>query len=266
MSAPVVLTIAGSDSGGGAGIQADVRTFTLLNVLGATAITAITAQNTVGVHNVYALDTQTVRQQIEAVLGDMPVVAVKTGMLATQAIAELVATYDFPNLVIDPVMLSSSGHELVANEALETYRSVLIPRARVVTPNAAEAARLTESAVNDIDDMERAGRVLQALGPNTVVVTGGELGVDVVVDGANVHVLKADPVQTRNTHGTGCTFSAAIAAFFARGQPVLNAVEQAKAFTHEALVNGKDQYFGSSTGPVWSTSGPRTRDVEKAQY
>jgi hydroxymethylpyrimidine/phosphomethylpyrimidine kinase len=247
---PVVLTIAGSDSGGGAGIQADVRTFALLGAFGTTAITAITAQNTVDVVRVHTLDVDVVRAQIDAVLVDMPVVAVKTGMLATAEIVELVASYELPNLVVDPVVISSSGRRLLEPSAIDAYKNALLPRCRVMSPNAAEATMLTGVEIHGVDDMVRAGRALQDLGPRTVVVTGSELGVDVVVDDDELHTLIADVVQTRNTHGTGCVFSAAITAELGQGSSALRAIATAKRFTHGALSASKALHFGEGRGPA----------------
>jgi hydroxymethylpyrimidine/phosphomethylpyrimidine kinase len=238
----VVLTIAGSDSGGGAGIQADLRTFAAHGVHGASAITAVTAQNTVAVLDYVALEPRMVVAQIDAVASDIPVAAVKTGMLATaaivEAVAEAVARLGLPHLVVDPVMVAKSGDRLLDPAAESAYRERLFPLAEVVTPNLAEAEALVGRRVRSLAQMAEAARELHARGPRVVVVKGGHLEgdpVDVFFDGLRMEELRAPRIETRNTHGTGCTLSAAIAARLALGHERLEAVRGAKAYLTEAI-------------------------------
>ena len=251
----VVLTIAGSDSGGGAGIQADLRTFAAHGVHGASAITAVTAQNSVAVLDWVALEPRMVVRQIEAVATDMPVAAAKTGMLATAAIvsavAEAVERFGIPLLVVDPVMVAKSGDRLLDPDAERAYRERLLPRAAVLTPNLPEAEALLGRPVRDLAAMREAARALQAMGPGAVVVKGGHLEgepVDVFFDGARLVELPAPRIATPNTHGTGCTYSAAIAARLALGEPVLEAVRGAKAYLTEAI--RRSYAVGHGHGPV----------------
>jgi hydroxymethylpyrimidine/phosphomethylpyrimidine kinase len=251
----VALTIGGSDSGGGAGIQADLRTFAAHGLHGASAITAVTAQNTVAVVDYVALEPRMVVAQIEAVASDMPVAAVKTGMLANrpivEAVAEAVARLRLPHLVVDPVMVAKSGDRLLDLAGAAAYRERLFPLAEVVTPNLAEAEALLGRPVRSVEAMAQAARDLQALGPRTVLVKGGHLEgdpVDVFFDGQRTEELRAPRIATRNTHGTGCTLSAAIAARLALGQEPLEAARGAKAYLTEAL---RGAYaLGRGAGPV----------------
>jgi hydroxymethylpyrimidine/phosphomethylpyrimidine kinase len=238
----VALTIAGSDSGGGAGIQADLRTFAAHGLHGAAAITAVTAQNTVAVVDYVALEPRMVVAQIDAVASDMPVAAVKTGMLANrpivEAVAEAVARLRLPHLVVDPVMVAGSGDRLLDSAAEAAYRERLCPLAEVVTPNLAEAEALLARPVRSVEAMAQAARDLHSLGPRAVLVKGGHLEgdpVDVFFDGRRMEELWGPRIATRNTHGTGCTLSAAIAARLALGVEVLEAVRGAKAYLTEAL-------------------------------
>jgi len=238
----VALTIAGSDSGGGAGIQADLRTFAAHGLHGTSAITAVTAQNTVAVVDYVALDPRMVVAQIDAVAADILLAAVKTGMLANRAIVEAVADalarLRLPHLVVDPVMVAKSGDRLLDPAAEAAYRERLFPLAEVVTPNLAEAEALLGRPVRSLDAMAEAARDLHAQGPRAVVVKGGHLEgepVDVFFDGRRMERLPAPRIATRNTHGTGCTLSAAIAARLALGHELLEAVRGAKAYLTEAL-------------------------------
>jgi hydroxymethylpyrimidine/phosphomethylpyrimidine kinase len=251
----VALTIAGSDSGGGAGIQADLRTFAAHGLHGASAITAVTAQNTVAVVDYVALEPRMVVAQIDAVASDIPVAAVKTGMLANRAIveavADAVARLRLPHLVVDPVMVAKSGDRLLDSAAEAAYRERLFPLAEVVTPNLAEAESLLARPVRTLEAMKQAARDLHALGARAVVVKGGHLAgdpVDVFFDGRRSEELPAPRIHTRNTHGTGCTLSAAIAARLALGQEVLEAVRGAKAYLTEALRGAYT--LGRGAGPV----------------
>jgi hydroxymethylpyrimidine/phosphomethylpyrimidine kinase len=238
----VALTVAGSDSGGGAGIQADLRTFAAHRVHGTSALTAITAQNSLGVTAWTALDPAMVVAQIEAVATDMQVAATKTGMLATAAIVEAVADaaarLGLAPLVVDPVMVAKSGDRLIDAAAERAYVERLLPRATLLTPNLHEAAALLGRPVRDVAEMRDAARDLAAMGARAVLVKGGALegdAVDVFFDGTHLVDLTVPRVDTRNVHGTGCTLSAAIAARLALGADLLDAVRSAKAFLTEAL-------------------------------
>jgi hydroxymethylpyrimidine/phosphomethylpyrimidine kinase len=238
----VALTVAGSDSGGGAGIQADLRTFAAHGVHGTSAITAITAQNSVGVSAWVALEPAMVVAQIEAVAVDMPVAAAKTGMLANAAIVEAVADavqrLRIGPLVVDPVMVAKSGDRLLDAAAERAYVARLFPLAAIVTPNLHEAAALLGREVRDVPAMREAAKDLAALGARAVLVKGGALrgdAVDVLFDGARLVELPGPRVDTPNTHGTGCTLSAAICARLALGDALLDAVRAAKAYLVEGL-------------------------------
>lgn len=253
---PRALTIAGSDSGGGAGIQADLKTFMAHGVYGASAITAITAQNTLEVRAVVLLEPAMVVAQIEAVLDDIGADAVKTGMLGNAAIIESVADtlerYRVERLVIDPVMVAKSGARLLEEDAITTLRERLLPLALVITPNLPEASVLLNRQVTDERDMADAARDLRALGPRYVLLKGGHLPgsdvVDLLYDGERFVELRAQRLETNHTHGTGCTYAAAIAALIARGSPVEQAVRQAHDYLHDAIVHAPA--VGKGFGPV----------------
>lgn len=239
----IALTIAGSDSGGGAGIQADLRTFAAHGVHGASAITAVTAQNSVRVAAYVALDPQMVVAQIETVASDMPVAALKTGMLANRAVITAVAAAirriaNGP-IVVDPVMVAKSGDRLLAPEAERAYVERLFPIATIITPNLEEAEALLGRPVRSVAAMRDAARDLQALGPRAVLVKGGHLAgpgaPDILCEGDDVEELPAARVETDHTQGSGCTLSAAICARLARGEPLRDAVRGAKEFVTEAL-------------------------------
>ncbi len=242
MHIPRALSIAGSDSGGGAGIQADLKTFSVFGVYGMTAITAVTAQNTTAVTAVAEIAPDIVAAQIDAVVGDIGVDAAKTGMLANAAIIHAVAAgirrHALRALVIDPVMIAKSGAALLRPEAMEALRRDLLPLALIVTPNLHEAQALVGREVRTIDEMEAAARALRDLGPRYVVVKGGHLpeaAVDVLYDGRAIERLEAPRVTTPHTHGTGCVFSAAITAQLARGADAVEAVRGAKRFVTRAI-------------------------------
>ncbi len=252
-----VLTIAGSDSGGGAGIQADLKTFAALGVYGTSAITAVTAQNTIGVTAWEAVSTDLVIAQIEAVGGDLPPAAVKTGMLATAAIVEAVAAtiaeLDLPNLVVDPVMIAKGGDRLLLEDAVAAIKTELLKLAEVVTPNIPEAEVLTGSSIRTLDDMRAAARRIRTLGPRVVVVKGGhlpidDLVIDVVCTPDAEFDLRGPRFETRHTHGTGCTFAAAIAAYLALGQPVDEALRSARAYLEGAIRHAPG--LGGGHGPL----------------
>ncbi|HVR70184.1 MAG TPA: bifunctional hydroxymethylpyrimidine kinase/phosphomethylpyrimidine kinase [Vicinamibacteria bacterium] len=252
----VVLTIAGSDSGGGAGIQADLRTFAAHGLHGTSAITAVTAQNSVTVTDWVALEPRMVVAQVEAVASDMPIAAVKTGMLANRgivaAVAEVVRRLSLPHVVVDPVMVAKGGARLLDLEAERAYPERLFAVAEVLTPNLPEAEALLGRPVRTREAMREAARELQGRGPRVVVVKGGHLAgdeaVDVFYDGRRLEELSAPRVATRNTHGTGCTYSAAIAARLALGSEPLEAVRGAKEYLTEAIRRAYG--VGRGHGPV----------------
>ena len=252
----VALTVAGSDSGGGAGIQADLKTFAAHGVFGTSAITALTAQNTTEVRAIQPVPPDFVAAQLDAVLADLPVAAVKTGMLATPATVALLAERagGLPNLVVDPVLVSSTGHSLFDGAARTAYLDLLFPLAAVVTPNLREAALLTGRALATVDDAVAAAHALGATGPRWVVVKGGHLegtdAVDVVWHDGAVELLRAPWVATGNNHGTGCTFAAATAARLARGDDVRTALRGAKSYVHRALLGSAGWRLGTGHGPL----------------
>jgi hydroxymethylpyrimidine/phosphomethylpyrimidine kinase len=255
MRIPVALTIAGSDSGGGAGIQADLKTFAALGVHGTSAITAITAQNTVTVTAIHEVPVSVIRAQIDAVVEDIGVQAAKTGMLASAEIIEAVSAaikeHGIANLVVDPVMVAKGGARLLHSDAIATLYRYLLPLARVVTPNIPEAEVLLGRSLSTLDDRRQAARDLVALGPRAAVVKGGHAGtdaIDIYWDGAQMVELPGRRVDTRNTHGSGCVFSAAIAAGLAKGQDPLEAVQAAKAFITAAIEQSLE--LGKGHGPV----------------
>lgn len=254
---PVALTIAGSDSGGGAGIQADLRTFAFHCVHGTSALTCVTAQNTLGVKRVDALPIAAIQAQIQAVVEDIGIQAVKTGMLLNREIISAVATQlqqlQVNNLVVDPVMVSRTGARLLDDGAIASLRDLLIPRALILTPNRYEAQILSGLDIQTQAEMEQAAQIIHKLGARGVLVKGGGMsgdlrGVDVWFDGENLEILRTSTIDTIHTHGTGCTLSAAIAAQLALGLPSVAAVRSAKTYVTSAL-----QYslaIGQGQGPV----------------
>ncbi len=260
MKVPVALTIAGSDSGGGAGIQADLKTFAALGVHGTSAITAVTAQNTLTVTAIHEIPVRVIRAQIDAVVRDIGVQAAKTGMLASAEIIEAVSVaireHRIQNVVVDPVMVAKGGARLLHNDAIAALYRYLLPLAAVVTPNIPEAEVLLGRSLATLDDRRQAARDLFALGPHAVVVKGGHAetdAVDVYWDGVEMVELAGRRIDTKNTHGSGCAFSAAITAGLAKGQDPLAAVRAAKAFITAAIEHSLD--LGSGHGPVNPTFG-----------
>ena len=257
-SPPVALTIAGSDSGGAAGIQADLRAFAALGVFGTTAVTAVTAQNTLGVQEVHVVPPPHVDVQITSVVSDLRPSASKTGMLATAATIGVVAARarqgDLGKLVVDPVMVASTGRRLLDHEAEQAYVDLLFPHALVITPNLREASVLVGRELCTVDDMTSAARQLAATGAGLVVVKGGHLpgpsAVDVISDGTDTKILSTPRVETANVHGTGCTLSAAVTAHLALGKNPVEAVERAKVFITRALRGSAGWRLGSGQGPV----------------
>jgi hydroxymethylpyrimidine/phosphomethylpyrimidine kinase len=253
---PVALTIAGSDSSGGAGIQADLKTFHAFGVFGTSAITAITVQNTLGVRAVQPIALDIVAGQIAAVASDLHPAACKTGMLATRAlvhtVAESIREHALPNYILDPVMVATSGDRLLDEDAVEAIVRELLPQALLVTPNLDEAQILTGFPVTDETAMQRAAHTLVDAGAGAALIKGGHLVgdalVDVLHDGRRLHTFRRVRLHTRNTHGTGCTLSAAVAAGLARGAPLLAAVEDALDFVHRAIASAPN--LGSGSGPL----------------
>lgn len=252
----IALTIAGSDSGGGAGIQADLKTFHQFGVFGTSVVTAVTAQNTIGVFSVHPIPLEMVRDQIDAVATDLAPGACKSGMLATAPLVETVARaiedHNLPNYVLDPVMVATSGDRLLDQGAEQSILDLLVPRATLVTPNVDEAAVLVNHPVNDLAAMDAVGTELVARGAGAALIKGGHLGGDTVVD----VLVCADVVQhfehprlpTGSTHGTGCTLSAAITASLASGHDLATSVERGLAFVHLAIAEAPT--LGSGHGPL----------------
>jgi hydroxymethylpyrimidine/phosphomethylpyrimidine kinase len=260
---PRALTIAGSDSGAGAGLQADLKTFAALGVYGTSVVTAVTAQNTVAVRAIHEIPPEVVAAQMDAVLEDIGADAAKTGMLANRAIIEAVADrlreHRVAHLVVDPVMVAKSGDRLLREDAVAALRDLLLPLAEVVTPNAPEAGILAGMTVNSLAAAREAARRIAALGPRVVIVKGGHLGGeacnDLLFDG-DEELLLGRRVATRQTHGTGCTFSAAIAAGLAAGLSAREAARRAKAYLQRAIERAEP--LGSGHGPVnhfWQSQG-----------
>ena len=277
MTTPTVaLTIAGSDSSGGAGVQADLRTFAAHGLHGASAFAALTAQNTVGVQGIHTVPADFVCAQVISVLDDLEVRAVKTGMLATadvvRCVARLATERRLPNLVVDPVTVASTGARLLDREAETAYLEDLIPRARVVTPNRLEAGVLCRREVRTIADMADAAHDLAGLGPEAVAVTGGDddegdESIDIVVIDGTTHQLRAPRVTTGNNHGTGCSFAAATAARLALGDDTLTALRHAKSYVHRALAGAATWHLGAGHGPIdhfgWSTPNQPVQPTRK---
>jgi hydroxymethylpyrimidine/phosphomethylpyrimidine kinase len=256
MTVPVALTIAGSDSGAGAGIQADLKTFAAFGVYGLTVITAVTAQNTVGVRAVQEVDAKVISQQLDAVAEDFRIGALKTGMLSSAAIIEVVAEgirrHQLGPLVVDPVMVAKSGDRLLREDAVEALRRTLLPLARVVTPNIPEAEVLAGRAIRTLEDRMAAARAIMELGAQAVVIKGGHSEedpiVDLLIDQTGAHEYRARRIATTSTHGTGCTFSAAITAALARGQDLRAAVAEAREYVSRALLGAPG--LGHGHGPL----------------
>ncbi len=251
------LTIAGSDSGGGAGIQADLKTFHELGVYGMSVLTALTAQNTVGVHGIHEVPADFVRAQLDAVVSDLGVDAVKTGMLANADIVAAVAAglraHRLERLVVDPVCASKHGDPLLRADAVAALRDDILPLAELVTPNTGEVTLLTGVQVHEVGDLPRAAKAVKALGPRWVLVKGGHLpgnhdAVDLLYDGETAVEIPATRLETRDTHGTGCTLASAVAAQRARGRDLPDAVRAAKVFVTGAIASGLR--LGAGIGPL----------------
>lgn len=254
---PHALTIAGSDSGGGAGIQADLKTFAAFGVFGTSAITAVTAQNTQTVTSVQEIDLEVIAEQIDAVVSDIRIDVVKTGMLSSTAIVGLVADkaeeHKFEQLVVDPVMIATSGARLLREDSVETIRNRLLPLATVVTPNIPEAEVLAEMQIVDLPDMEEASRLIHAMGPRYVILKGGHLenaehSDDLLFDGEQFETFSAHRIKTTSNHGTGCTFASAVASGLAHGRDINRSVADAKAYVTAAIANAFP--VGHGHGPI----------------
>ena len=251
-----VLTIAGSDSGGGAGIQADIKSMSANGVFAMSVITAVTAQNTEDVTDVFELPTSIIASQLDAVFDDFEVSAVKTGMLSSTAIVELVAKMlaiqRVTNLVVDPVMISKSGRALLKPDAIETLKKLLFPLALVVTPNIHEAQQLSGIAISTLADARRAAKIIHGFGSQYVLIKGGHLlaerATDLLYDGRFFNIYKGEFIDTPHTHGTGCTFASALAAQLARGKAMTDAVQAAKTYLTETIRHSLA--IGHGTGPT----------------
>ena len=256
MMRPQVLTIAGSDSGGGAGIQADLKTFQELEVFGTSVLTAVTAQNTRGVHGVEAVSPELIRQQLDAIGSDFSIAACKTGMLFDAARIEAVATgvkrHVFNRLVVDPVMIAKGGAPLLQDTAVDALKTSLLPLATVVTPNVPEAEVLTGLTIRSFNDRLEAARRMLAYGVRAVILKGGHLegetAEDLIMTESEVFLLSAPRIQTSDTHGTGCTFSAALTAELAKGRSIMEAAVTAKRFIQSAITHGLE--IGAGHGPT----------------
>lgn len=256
---PIALTIAGSDSGGGAGIQADLKTFSALGVFGCSAISSLTAQNTLGVQGVLPVPPEFVQQQIHSVLSDLAVGAIKTGMLATAeiicAVAGSLIPFESIPLVVDPVMIATSGDRLLDEDAVAVLIEQLLPQATLITPNLHEAAALlNQPLATDLKAMQQQADALLRLGAKAVLMKGGHSdtsdATDLLVTAAGAKAFSATRLQTRNTHGTGCTLASAIAAGLAKGLALEEAVAQAKSYLHAALAASEQLHIGQGSGPV----------------
>ncbi|KKK41972.1 hypothetical protein LCGC14_0827810 [marine sediment metagenome] len=254
-----VLTIAGSDSGGGAGIQADLKTFAALGVYGMSAITALTAQNTLGIQGIYAIDSSFVGKQIDSVMSDIGADAWKIGMLTNADIIRIVAErahkYNIKLLIIDPVMIAKSGDPVLESEAINALILELIPIAFVITPNLHEAYTLTSIDIQNIEDAEEAARKIYDMGAKNVIIKGGHLpkvdeAIDLLYDGSKFIEYHVNRIKTNNTHGTGCTFASAIAAELAKGSDIKKAVHIAKAYLTAAIQMADDLNIGQGHGPT----------------
>ncbi len=242
MSVKRVLTIAGSDSGGGAGIQADLKTITVLGGFGMSVITALTAQNTLGVQGIYEIPEDFIEKQFDSVATDIGIDAAKTGMLATSRILKVVAKkireYEIEKLVVDPVMVAKGGAPLIEKEAQNSLVEELVPLALVITPNIPEAEVLSKIGISSVDDMKKSAEIIYGLGVKNVVIKGGHLtgdAIDILYDGKNFHEFTSERIDTSDTHGTGCTYSAAIATELAKGESVFEAVKKAKEYITTAV-------------------------------
>ncbi|MFX1303086.1 MAG: bifunctional hydroxymethylpyrimidine kinase/phosphomethylpyrimidine kinase [Promethearchaeota archaeon] len=263
-----VLTIAGSDSGGGAGIQADLKTFSARGVFGMSAITALTAQNTVGVQGIFEINPEFVAKQIDSVMTDIGADAWKTGMLSNSEIIQVVADrasyYNVELLIVDPVMVAKSGDPLLKAKANSTLISKLVPLAHIITPNLHEAYVLTGIEISNINEVQQSAIKIFEMGAKNVVVKGGHLqdineSIDILYDGKKFIEFRSPRIYTNNTHGTGCTFASAIAAELAKGNDIKNAVHIAKAYLTNAIQRADDLHIGKGHGPTDHSQGTKVK-------
>ena len=256
MAIPVSLTIAGSDSGGGAGIQADIKTFSALGTFGCSVITAVTAQNTTGVYGIHEIPLDIIEAQIDAVLNDLNPNAIKTGMLASIEVIELIArkikSSNTKHIVVDPVMIAKGGDKLIQDNAISHLIADLLPLATVVTPNIPEAEVLSKISITNNADIENAAKIIHSMGPKYVVIKGGHStgtqSNDTIYDGQNFIILEAERIPTKNTHGTGCTYASAIAASLAKNNTIQASIENAKKYVTSAIKN--EPGLGNGHGPL----------------
>ncbi len=264
---PVVVSIAGSDSGGGAGIQADLKTISALGAYASTVITAITAQNTLGVRAIQPVSSNVFRQQLMAIIEDFDIAAVKIGMLHSPEIVEIVVEtlqkHTFPYIVVDPVMVATSGDSLIENTTIESIKTNLFPLATVITPNLKEASLLLQCQIENVEQMKKAASELLIYGSQSVLIKGGHLKQDNMVDVLQLknenhpHVFEAKWIDTNNLHGTGCTLSSAIATYLALGNEIVDAVGLAKNYVYQAILHGKNIAIGHGHGPLNHTFHPQ---------
>jgi hydroxymethylpyrimidine/phosphomethylpyrimidine kinase len=256
---PVVLGIAGSDSGGGAGIQADIKTISALGCFATTAVTAVTVQNTLGVSYIHSVPPEIVTAQIKAVMDDIKPLAIKIGMIHTAALALAIASalkeYAGTPVVLDPVMVASSGHHLIEHDAINILKKELFPLSLLVTPNLDEAALLAGMSISNLEDMQMAAAHIIKTGCNAVLVKGGHLEgtdlYDVFLDKTGYrHIFRSEAIDTQNTHGTGCSLSSAIASFIALGNDLVTSISKSKTYVHHAIEYGKDVKTGNGHGPL----------------
>lgn len=270
-----VLTIAGSDSGGGAGIQADIKTISAMGCYAASAITAITVQNTLGVQAVHPIPLEILKGQIDAVLLDIGADAIKIGMLhsseAVNIIADTIEKYNITNVVLDPVMVSTSGHKLIEEDAIEAIKSRLISLTRVITPNIPEAEILAGCLISGEQDFDKVARKLSDNGNVSVLLKAGHLDGECLVDyfynaeNGTMTKLPSKRVQTRNTHGTGCTLSSAFAAALAKGEELTSAAKSAKRYIEQAIYAGANQSIGNGFGPVNHNFNPQKMLINESK-
>lgn len=268
---PVVLSVAGSDSGGGAGIQADIKTMSSLGVYAATVITAITAQNTLGVRAIQSVDIDVFQQQLEAVFDDFEVDAIKIGMLHTPEIVEVLALvlkkYKPKNIVLDPVMVATSGDSLIQQASIETMKKCLFPLASIITPNLKEATILLNKTIQTVEEMKQAAYDLLSFGCDAVLIKGGHLKdksmTDVlwINDESTSHSFSSTYIETQNSHGTGCTLSSAIASHLALGYEMKEAVNLAKQYVFQAIMHGKNICIGHGHGPLNHAFEPKKLNI-----
>lgn len=252
---PKSLTIAGSDSGGGAGIQADLKTFASLGVYGTSAITAVTSQNTLGVTDIVNVPAKSVISQIEAVISDIGTDSIKIGMLSNASIVNAVSSYisqsNFEKVIVDPVMISKSGYKLLSESAIKSMIKMLIPISFIITPNIPEASIISKTKIHSIESAKIAAKKIVKLGAKACIVKGGHFDgppVDVFYDGKKYETFKSERINTKNTHGTGCTFSAAIAAYIAKGEDIISAISKSKNYINCAIQ--EDFLVGKGHGPL----------------